>query len=173
MVLAEAYMCSGNLSLTNIKCHIFDEKFVIFKECNNANGTLTVYAKLLQIPVTNCILRMEFNSMIASSIKFNTTWDACEFMRNRKRYRSLALFYKLIADNSNFNHSCPFNHDIIIRDLRTDDLNFFLPMISGSYKFNTVWIVNKNVRAKVGGIVQYVNNKKINEGVKNPKNKQQ
>lgn len=94
---------------------MYDENFVVVKSCNVDKGFFTLYVNLLQ-PLTNCHLQLEFFSVPKGPFKFNATWDACEFMKRRKRYRSLGLFYDLIAKNSNINHSCPYDVSIFFTE---------------------------------------------------------
>lgn len=54
---------------------------------------------------------------------------------------------------------CIFQHDVFL-SRRSDNIEFYLPIMSGSYKFNTYWIIDKNVRGRVGGIVDYILMKK-------------
>lgn len=97
------------IKLKRIYCEANDEKFLEFISCSNNGGILSLYTKLLQIPVTNCLLQMEFSSITASPLKFNTTWNACDFMKNPRRFRALSVFYDIIGRFSNLNHSCPYD----------------------------------------------------------------
>lgn len=99
--------CSCKLVVKSIYCDSLGEKFINFPVCHNYNGLLSINITVLQ-PVRNCLVQIEFISTTMKSVKLNTTWDACAFMKNRKRFRSLEVFYKIISENSNINHSCPY-----------------------------------------------------------------
>lgn len=47
--------------------------------------------------------------------------------------------------------------------MNIENVQFDFPLLSGSYKFNTFWIIDANVRSRIGGVVEYLNTKKRNK----------
>ncbi|XP_065359834.1 uncharacterized protein LOC135953771 [Calliphora vicina] len=68
---------------------------------------------------------------------YNVTADFCKVMKNVKRFHLINMIVGLLSSNSNVNHTCPFNHDIIMRDmvLRRDIFERF-PVTKGDYLLN-------------------------------------
>ncbi|KAM7343106.1 uncharacterized protein ACRADG_010253 [Cochliomyia hominivorax] len=147
---------SCSLIFKNVNCQSFDESYAIFKDCNISKGRVSLYVQLLQIPITNCIIQIQFSSVPKGPVNVNLTWNACDFMKNRRRFRSLMVFYDVIGENSNLNHSCPYNHDVIVK-MNAENKNFFVASIGGLYKYSTLWFMDKKLRVKVEGLVEYIN----------------
>ncbi|KAH8365894.1 hypothetical protein KR093_007004, partial [Drosophila rubida] len=67
---------------------------------------------------------------------FNITFDACQYMKNQ-RDPIVSLFLKPLRIFSNLNHTCPFDHDIILEKLFTGNLEAdflkYLPVPTGDY----------------------------------------
>ncbi|XP_068148004.1 uncharacterized protein [Drosophila tropicalis] len=62
--------------------------------------------------------------------------DVCSFLRNKKRNPLANAFYDFLqlATHSNMNHTCPYNHDLILDRFRVDkNLKFNLPVEKGDY----------------------------------------
>ncbi|TMW44749.1 hypothetical protein DOY81_010171 [Sarcophaga bullata] len=65
---------------------------------------------------------------------YNTTADFCKFMRNENSYPFWKIIMKIIKQNSNINHTCPFNHDIIVENLVLGaNMIKLIPFASGDY----------------------------------------
>ncbi|XP_073821316.1 uncharacterized protein [Musca autumnalis] len=100
---------------------------------------LTVHVKLYQVPVNNVSVNLGLFKK-ANGYKpflYNVSFNFCNFMANRKKYPFVNIFYNIIANNSNLNHTCPYDHDIIIKDLTVNENNFkLLPLPRGEYLFD-------------------------------------
>ncbi|XP_059225914.1 uncharacterized protein LOC131997983 [Stomoxys calcitrans] len=128
---------------TNIKCAEFDSSFATFTKCRlnmvkRGVVALNVYVKLFQLPVNNVSVNLSLWKKASGYRPFlyNMTEDFCRFQRNRKRVPFLNIFFNLLVKDSNINHTCPFNHDIIVKNLVLDEEMFkFLPLPNGEYMF--------------------------------------
>ncbi|XP_026844091.1 uncharacterized protein LOC113565649 [Drosophila persimilis] len=147
------------LEFTNIKCTALDRKFVDFQECylKAANRTykyISINAVLHQKPITqfkvNFALYKRSNGL--QPINYNTTMDGCKVFDNEKNPVNTFLF-GLFKTYSNINHTCPYNHDLIVEKLPTtfvlQQFSTFLPFPSGDYVFSSNWITHGGNRANV------------------------
>ncbi|EDW96768.2 uncharacterized protein LOC6536475 [Drosophila yakuba] len=126
----------------NIKCTCYEKSFCELKRCELkvvGRGIVGLYlhAQTYQLPIksTTCILSLyrRFNGY--RPFLYNVTVDICSFLKNRKRYPFFDLVYDGIRDFTNVNHSCPFNHDIIVhRMVLNDNMIVRVPVPSGFYK---------------------------------------
>ncbi|XP_075160392.1 uncharacterized protein LOC142233380 [Haematobia irritans] len=67
---------------------------------------------------------------------YNYTMDFCDFFKNRKRYPFVKIYWDTVLKNTNLNHSCPYNHDIIVRNATlNEDMFRYMPLPSGEYMF--------------------------------------
>ncbi|XP_073821315.1 uncharacterized protein [Musca autumnalis] len=67
---------------------------------------------------------------------YNTTIDFCMFMTNRNKFKFAKIFQDILMEESNLNHTCPFDHNLIVDNLILDERKFaFLPLPRGDYMF--------------------------------------
>ncbi|XP_075167430.1 uncharacterized protein LOC142239528 [Haematobia irritans] len=105
------------LHAQKITCIIHDHNFTDFGDCNikfnnKKDPILNLYVKLLQIPVRNCLLRIDINSLVQSNNQlrvYQGDWDACAFLKNRQRFKFLETIHETIFAYTNINHTCPYN----------------------------------------------------------------
>ncbi|XP_075167433.1 uncharacterized protein LOC142239532 [Haematobia irritans] len=91
---------------------------------------------MFQLPVTNCMVQLEINYTspnVPSMTITDATWDACKLLANRKRSLAFGHLHKLIAQFVNINHTCPYNHDIIGKNLYFDRNKVPFPTLPGVY----------------------------------------
>ncbi|XP_073821318.1 uncharacterized protein [Musca autumnalis] len=99
------------ISFTNLKCQEFHPEFAFFQKCRlvvvkRGVVALNVHVKLLKVPVNNV------------------------------SFKIIKLFLDVIMKESNLNHSCPYDHDIIVDNLILDEHKFsFFPLPRGDYMF--------------------------------------
>ncbi|XP_034668002.1 uncharacterized protein LOC117901385 [Drosophila subobscura] len=152
-------LVDSKLEFTNVKCTMLDRKFANFEQCylkaqNRTYKYITIEAVLYQKPVTqfkvNFALYKRSNGL--QPISINTTIDGCKLLHNERNPLSLFLF-GLFKTYSNINHSCPFDHDLLVEKLPTTfvlhHMTMFLPFPAGDYVFNSNWIANGVNRANV------------------------
>ncbi|KAH8243864.1 hypothetical protein KR032_010834 [Drosophila birchii] len=148
---------------TNIKCNCFEQSFCEFKKCElkvlgRGIVGLNLYAKVNQLPIKNTkvvlALFRRFNGY--RPFLFNVSVDLCFFLKHKKRFPFVNLVYEGIQNFTNANHSCPFNHDIIIDHMVLGDkMVSKAPVPNGFYKLSInaqtdgVWRGEVDVHAEV------------------------
>ncbi|XP_017105775.3 uncharacterized protein [Drosophila bipectinata] len=66
---------------------------------------------------------------------YNISTDFCQLMKNVNKLSFESLVINAIMTKSNLNHTCPYNHDIILDNLEfSDDFLKKLPLPQGDYK---------------------------------------
>ncbi|KAH8363456.1 hypothetical protein KR084_010649, partial [Drosophila pseudotakahashii] len=146
---------------TNIKCHSLDTRFTTFDYCyikpiNRTYKYIFFKAKLLQTPVTKVKINFAVYKRVNGYLPFlyNITVDSCRFLKNTTSQPIAKFFYELLKSHSNMNHTCPYDHDIIIDKLSTSYLNHklteVLPVPEGQYLVQTNWYAYDILRGSVG-----------------------
>ncbi|XP_037821814.1 uncharacterized protein LOC119610592 [Lucilia sericata] len=141
----------STVRFTNIKCEELRPKFATISKCQlkmvqRGVAALDIYVKLLQIPVTNITVTSSLYKKANGFRPFlyNTTTNFCEFLKNKRKYPFFNIVMDMFYKASNVNHSCPYNHDIILRNVILKDSMFkHLPLPGGEYMINlTVYAYN-------------------------------
>uniref|UniRef100_A0A1I8PET1 MD-2-related lipid-recognition domain-containing protein n=1 Tax=Stomoxys calcitrans TaxID=35570 RepID=A0A1I8PET1_STOCA len=128
--LASKRLCGFKTKFTNLQCDEFDKPFATFKTCrlkalSRHQVSLNVHVQLHQVPVNNVtinaqLLRKGYDNGY-KPFMYNNTADFCQFLKSSSRYMFWKIiFFKIVRPISNINHSCPFDHDIIVKDLILD-----------------------------------------------------
>ncbi|XP_070074016.1 uncharacterized protein [Drosophila takahashii] len=151
---------SSKFEFTNIECTTLDKKFDDFEYCylksiNRTYKYLSLKVNLFKTPITKVKVRgtlfKRFNGY--KPFMFNVTVDACRFLKNTKSNALASYFLDFLKPYSNMNHSCPFDHDLIVDKLAVDFVNHqatkVLPFPEGSYFLETHWIAYDIDRAVV------------------------
>ncbi|XP_019892851.2 uncharacterized protein LOC101898024 [Musca domestica] len=131
------------MRFTNLKCEDLRLDFSVFEECRLAVVkrdviSLNINVKLMQVPVTNITVNLAFFKKLSGyrPYIYNITVDFCNFLKNSNRQSYAKLFLDAILKDSNVNHTCPFNHNIIVKDLILDESKFkYFPIPRGDYMF--------------------------------------
>ncbi|KRJ98038.1 uncharacterized protein Dyak_GE27769 [Drosophila yakuba] len=83
---------------------------------------------------------------------YNFTTNACEYLKTN-RNPLVRFFHEMIADYSNLNHSCPYNHDIIVEKLPITFVNHrvsvVLPVPEGDYLVHSVYMIRGKPRLEL------------------------
>ncbi|KAH8325506.1 hypothetical protein KR067_000272, partial [Drosophila pandora] len=145
---------------TNIKCTSLDEKFTGVEYCylksvNRSYKYLSLKVNLFKTPITkikiNASVYKRFNGY--RPFMYNITVDACNFLKNPSSNAAMNYFYGFFRHFSNMNHTCPYDHDIIVDKLDINAANFqvtkVLPVPEGDYLVETHWIAYDIDRAIV------------------------
>ncbi|XP_041675670.1 uncharacterized protein LOC108112104 [Drosophila eugracilis] len=160
------------VEFTNIKCEVVDPEFCNFEYCylksvNRTYKYCTLKVNLLKIPVT----KIKVNAGIYKfanghkSYLYNFTVDACKFLRNPTSNPLAGYIYDYFKDNSNMNHTCPYDHDLEVDKITTQFFNHrmtnVVPFAEGKYLFQMNWIAYDIMRAvfKVHFLVEFTNSK--------------
>nr|NP_001027165.1 uncharacterized protein Dmel_CG33654 [Drosophila melanogaster]AAZ52522.1 uncharacterized protein Dmel_CG33654 [Drosophila melanogaster] len=148
VILLMAKWASSKFEFTNLQCTSFDKSFDDFEYCyirsaNRSYKYLTLKVNLFKTP--------RFNGY--RPFMFNITLDACRFLKNTDSKPIAKYFYEFFNSYSNLNHSCPFNHDLIVDKIPIDFVNHrvtnILPFPEGDYLLETHWIAYEIDRAMV------------------------
>ncbi|XP_037713651.1 uncharacterized protein LOC119549570 [Drosophila subpulchrella] len=142
----------------NIKCEAVDTEFCTFDYCHlkSVNRTykyISLRAKMLKLPITdakvNAALYQRLNGY--KPFLYNITVDCCKFFKNQKSSPVASFIYDSFKGFSNLNHSCPYNHDMVLDKLSAASVNHrvtnILPFPEGEYMLNFNWISHGSIRA--------------------------
>ncbi|XP_033254349.1 uncharacterized protein LOC117193739 isoform X1 [Drosophila miranda] len=118
------------VEFTNIKCNSEDKEFSDFEYCylksvNRSYKYLSLKVNLFQVPITNVSTKIGLYKRFSGYKPFlyNLTVDACKFLKHQKSFPIVSYFYELIKDFSNMNHSCPYDHDLLLDKLTIEHVN--------------------------------------------------
>ncbi|XP_033167509.1 uncharacterized protein LOC117145817 [Drosophila mauritiana] len=130
----------------NVKCTCYEKSFCELKRCElkvlgRGIVGLNLHAQVNKLPIksTTCVLTLFRRFSGYRPFLFNVTVDVCHFLKHRKRYPFADLVYDGIKSFSNLNHTCPFNHDIIVHQMvLNDDMISKAPVPNGFYKLRFI-----------------------------------
>ncbi|KAH8390985.1 hypothetical protein KR215_003323 [Drosophila sulfurigaster] len=134
--------------ITGLSCQVVDPTFCQFENCvlkakSRDFKELSMVVRLLQIPVDNITINVEiFRRSYTTQILFQTVIDGCKFLTNKRRNPIAIAIYRFFRmdEFTNINHSCPYNHDLVVDHLPFDkSLNLRLPIGKGEYVLKMHW----------------------------------
>ncbi|XP_016961661.1 uncharacterized protein LOC108032360 [Drosophila biarmipes] len=150
----------ARVEFTNIKCMTLDKDFAEFEYCTlKAINRTYKYAsgkfKLFKLPITkakvNFGLFKRYNGY--KPFLYNQTIDVCYFFNHQKSNPVAKYLFDIIRGTTNVNHSCPYNHDIIVDKISTEVVNHHttrvLSVPDGDYMLETRWILNDKPSAVI------------------------
>ncbi|KAM7344102.1 uncharacterized protein ACRADG_010933 [Cochliomyia hominivorax] len=152
-------VCAFSIKLTNVGCLEYDKSFVEFKKCylkvldRNKIG-VNIYVKLLKTPVENIVvnaaLYVKSASLKYNPFFFNTTFNFCKFFENPNRLVFWKVALTIITQYSNVNHSCPYDHDLIVKNLiiNSEKINN-MPSMAGDYLIKIKAAVKNHYKGEV------------------------
>ncbi|XP_061396020.1 uncharacterized protein LOC133331655 [Musca vetustissima] len=151
----------ATIRFTNLKCETFNKDFLTFKECNLkviSRGIigLNVHGNIWQLPISNMSINLSLFKKLSGYKPFlyNISVDLCKFFKNPKKYPFIELYHRVIVKESNINHTCPYNHDLIVKDLVLNENKFkYLPLPRGEYRFDLKGGVNNDWKGEVKAYV--------------------
>uniref|UniRef100_A0A1I8N6F7 Uncharacterized protein n=1 Tax=Musca domestica TaxID=7370 RepID=A0A1I8N6F7_MUSDO len=126
--------------LSNLKCKSFDEEMAVFQECRlrvvrRGLSAATVHIKVLR-PITELMVNVAIYKK-ASGYKpflYNTTYDLCRWKTGGIQNVLARIANNFIAEFSNINHTCPYEHDLIIQNMTVSEDKFkLMPIPPGEY----------------------------------------
>ncbi|KAH8374881.1 hypothetical protein KR200_008111, partial [Drosophila serrata] len=145
---------SSKFEFTNIKCSSKDKNFVEFEYCyiksvNRSYKYISMKTRLRSLPINEATARLQILRRFRSfmPITMNVTVEICKFMTDKKSIFNpmLELFNDATKKYTNLNHTCPYDHDIVIDKLPTHYLNQHftnvLPLPPGEYAFHSIWLI--------------------------------
>ncbi|KAH8283330.1 hypothetical protein KR054_007181, partial [Drosophila jambulina] len=135
----------SHITFTNLKCGTADTGFCDFQKCyikavNRSHKYIDVHVNLKKIPVDNITVSLMILMRYNNGYKpffVNITFDACKFLRNPNKNPIVKMFYYAYVNRSNINHTCPYDHDLIIDHFWTGnwegDFGKYIPTLNGDY----------------------------------------
>ncbi|XP_054742575.1 uncharacterized protein LOC129247467 [Anastrepha obliqua] len=163
--LGQYWAIAARASLTNIQCTSFNKSFLNFPECRlrlvqrNLNE-ITIRVKLSE-PLEDVTVHLQLMKKSNGYHPYlvDTKFDACKFM-STKNNPLINYLYDFVRPYTNINHSCPYEHELILKNLRIDQslLNAATMLPTGDYAFYTTYTVNNIKRAFLQLYVKYKEN---------------
>ncbi|XP_032586884.2 uncharacterized protein LOC6581231 [Drosophila mojavensis] len=152
-------MCTAHVAFTNLKCNFIDKSYGDFQYCyikavNRTHKYINIYAKMVPQALNNISVNIQLlrKSNGYKPFFMPKTFDACKFLRKPSNPLLIA-YYNTIKDHSNINHTCPYDHDIIVDKLYTgnQDLAFtrYLPIPHGDYAIVILFLVRNAELSKI------------------------
>ncbi|XP_036678587.2 uncharacterized protein [Drosophila suzukii] len=154
------FQIMSKVEFTNVECITHDPDFADFDYCllksvNRTYKYLSLKVKLLKKPITKIKINVSIFQRLNGYKPFlyNVTVDACKFYKNQKSNPVAGYIYSLFRSFSNMNHSCPYDHDVMLDKLNTNFLDTklteVLPFPHGGYLFHSNWFAYDINRATV------------------------
>nr|XP_017006249.2 uncharacterized protein LOC108063612 [Drosophila takahashii] len=151
---------TSRVEFTNIKCTHVDKDFAEFEYCtlksiNRTYKYISGKMKLYNIPITKIKVHFglykRFNGY--KPFLYNQTVDVCYFLNHQKSNPVAKFFFDIVKENANVNHSCPYNHDIVVEKLSTEIINHHVTKVlsypDGDYMTETHWVLNDKLAAVI------------------------
>ncbi|XP_029405639.2 uncharacterized protein LOC115066083 [Bactrocera dorsalis] len=150
------------IKFINLKCVTYDKPFADFRQCNlkalSRNAVaLSLHVRLFQVPVNNVSVNLDVYKKANGyrPFMFNITADFCQFLKNKKRIPFGKLLMDTVEAYSNINHTCPFDNDIIVRDmvLKPEQMQL-LPVPMGEYMLRISVAAYNDYKATIKAYIQ-------------------
>ncbi|XP_033156758.1 uncharacterized protein LOC117138648 [Drosophila mauritiana] len=125
----------GHFEFNNVVCLVRDRMFMDFEYCYLKSVNRTY--KYLSLKTR---MRMRENRRLLYNFDFKV--DSCKFLRDRKHVVANWV-YQTFAPYSNLNHTCPYDHDVVLDKLPVQHLNKLVQSIipDGRCMMNSTWMV--------------------------------
>ncbi|KAH8301931.1 hypothetical protein KR044_000962, partial [Drosophila immigrans] len=133
----------AHVTFTNLKCSTKNASKIAFQYCqikavNRTHKYISVYIKNFTRNINNITVNIKtfrFDNGYKPFI-FDITFDACKYFKFQKN--SIAnMFIKAFRPYSNINHTCPYNHDLVVDKFWTGNIEGdflkYLPKPIGEY----------------------------------------
>ncbi|XP_061395702.1 uncharacterized protein LOC133331320 [Musca vetustissima] len=154
------------VKFTKLECFELDKPFATIPKCylkalSRYQSALNIHVALHQIPVNN----VSFNAALYQKgnngyrpFMYNNTVDFCSFYKNPNRFIFWKIiFFNMIAPASNINHTCPFDHDIIVKNLILDSSMFrMIPFPANEYSVRVKVAAYNHYKADIRAYVQLI-----------------
>ncbi|XP_069963885.1 uncharacterized protein [Bactrocera oleae] len=149
--------CDSFCKFSNVMCHSYDKSKLVFKACllkavRGEDGYMNVHAHLKEVArEANISIRLLKRANGWKPFLYKVFFDGCKFMKNPRANPVAEFFYNLIKEYSNINHTCPYDHDLILDHFHLNSDLVKLPFPIGEYAVDTTWYVNGQLWARVNG----------------------
>ncbi|XP_032599083.1 uncharacterized protein LOC116806504 [Drosophila grimshawi] len=132
--------------------------FLLVNGCLSGLQTryLNIECDVLDPAYVNLSLHRKFNGY--RPFMFNHTYDYCKFMaKGNNKLSFTRIINDLLAIYSNLNHSCPFEHPIIVKDMVATTKDFqFVPLPTGDYKVQVLVAIDNEWRTNIKVYLQWI-----------------
>ncbi|XP_013115766.2 uncharacterized protein LOC106093262 [Stomoxys calcitrans] len=145
------------IKFTKLECKDYDKSFIQFKQCQlKAVGRNRIALQLHGDLKKNIDEELTINAELFRKshdfrpFMYNDTMEFCSFVRNPNRY----MFWKILVQDmiqfTNINHTCPYENEIIIKDLILEE-NMFktLPFPGNDYMVHVKAILQNEIKAEL------------------------
>ncbi|ALC42382.1 CG33679, partial [Drosophila busckii] len=137
-------LCAAYTRHTNIKCEVLNKTMGEIPVCKLkvlGRGKIgaNVQVKMYNPPAYNITLNFSIWRKLNGyhPFLFNITVDFCHYMKHPNPMQVFYYFHRAFMPYSNMNHTCPYDHDVIINNfVLADDMFDKVPVPKGSYMFN-------------------------------------
>ncbi|ALC41250.1 CG33632, partial [Drosophila busckii] len=153
------------VKFTGIECRTVDKSFCNVQKCemkavSRGVKEISIYVKMLQVPVSNLTVGLKVKRRAHSARPmYQVIVDGCKFIQTTRRNPVANAVYKFLKFDtySNLNHSCPYDHDLIMDRMRVDDsLSFQMPIGLGSFVIQTHWFAYNVLRGTININVEFM-----------------
>ncbi|EDW09288.2 uncharacterized protein Dmoj_GI20431 [Drosophila mojavensis] len=150
IIAGEIYISLLKLPINNV--HVSFQIKIMFRICLRA----FLYKDMAEIKISRIInwsIWRRYNTY--QPFLHNSSCNLCELIKNlEKKITFESLVLKAIQSHSNLNHTCPYNHDIIVDNLVfTDEMLQSLPLPQGEYKIQLRFMVAKKWKLMVEAFI--------------------
>ncbi|XP_017080413.1 uncharacterized protein LOC108114141 [Drosophila eugracilis] len=150
-----------HVTFTNLKCGTKDKNYAEFGKCsikavNRTHKYMDIHVNLYQKPVRNITVIFQLHVKLMRRdhgyklFFMDVKVDICMFLK-QQRQPFIKMIYDMFKNNSNINHTCPYDHDILVDHLWTGNLETnvlnYIPLINGDYALFSEWSAYNVVRA--------------------------
>ncbi|KAH8392043.1 hypothetical protein KR200_007000, partial [Drosophila serrata] len=150
----------SHVTFTNLKCGTSDKGFFDFEKCyikavNRSHKYIDIYVSLKKVPMDNVTINVKLMRYNNGYKPFfvDVTYDACKFLKNPNKNPIVKMLYYAYVNSSNLNHTCPYNHNVILEKLWTGnlekDFGHYVPLPNGDYAIYTEWTIDGALRASI------------------------
>ncbi|KAH8283329.1 hypothetical protein KR054_007180 [Drosophila jambulina] len=150
----------SHVTFTNLKCSSYNTEYIIFPTCqikavNRTHKYINIYTNLLQLPISTAWVKIKLLRFDNGYKPFflDLSYDGCKFLKDRGNNPLANLFYQTFVHNTNLNHTCPYNHDVILDKLWTGNLEKdflrYIAIPNGDYAIYSEWTADGAPRASI------------------------
>ncbi|XP_037825381.1 uncharacterized protein LOC119613438 [Lucilia sericata] len=133
---------SQSFTFSKVECFEQDKEFLEIKECylkttEHNNKAISLYMDIKNKTFNEIKIHGQLLQKFRNNYRpflYNDVFDWCDFMNNQRPHILWNFIYETTKKYSNLNHTCPLNHDVIIKDFIVDDKIFkIIPFARGEY----------------------------------------
>ncbi|XP_075162662.1 uncharacterized protein LOC142235296 [Haematobia irritans] len=142
--------------ITKFICESMDRAYFIVKNVTlskDANGDSVMNAQVQPLKnLENVLIKIVMMRKVRESYQpyfVEATLNFCDFLKDHKNQIPWSIFYQRLLVFTNMNHTCPYNHDLILKDFKIviGDFNL-VPLPKGQYAFAMKFFVEKILKFK-------------------------